>query len=128
MYLVHGHLQSLGLKEYAKLTEHSCSPYASIIYDCVNAHTFLNCPTKRWKNVQNCNLAKSFAEQCNPMPHVPLPLLWFMTNLKVAKKKKPEKRWDNNLEKHFSCHFEDKFLHEALQCISCYFSFSWFFI
>ncbi|XP_017068820.1 uncharacterized protein LOC108106351 [Drosophila eugracilis] len=69
---VKGHMDSMNIESY-KVLPHGCSPFAGIIYSCVNAETFLNCPSKMWKNERPCNLAKEFAEQCNPLPHVPLP-------------------------------------------------------
>ncbi|XP_054740235.1 uncharacterized protein LOC129245840 [Anastrepha obliqua] len=69
---IKGHLEAVGIKTHAKLPM-GCSPFASLMFSCVNAETFLNCPAKMWKNDHNCNVAKSFAAQCNPLPHVPLP-------------------------------------------------------
>ncbi|KAH8254500.1 hypothetical protein KR032_010468 [Drosophila birchii] len=69
---VRSHMKSLNIESY-KVLPHGCSPFAGIIYSCVNAETFLKCPPKMWKNERPCNLAKEFAEQCNPLPHVPLP-------------------------------------------------------
>lgn len=70
---VHGHLRTARLEGY-KVLPQGCSPYAAMIYSCVNAETFLNCPTKMWKLDQPCQVAKQFAQQCNPLPHVPLPM------------------------------------------------------
>ncbi|KAH8285222.1 hypothetical protein KR054_006380 [Drosophila jambulina] len=69
---VKSHMKSANIESY-KVLPHGCSPFAGIIYSCVNAETFLKCPPKMWKNERPCNLAKEFAEQCNPLPHVPLP-------------------------------------------------------
>ncbi|XP_017132968.1 uncharacterized protein LOC108149714 isoform X1 [Drosophila elegans] len=69
---VKGHMKSSNIESY-KVLPHGCSPFAGILYSCVNAETFLNCPPKMWKNEKPCNLAKEFAQQCNPLPHVPLP-------------------------------------------------------
>lgn len=69
---VKNHMKSSNIESY-KVLPHGCSPFAGIIYSCVNAETFLKCPPKMWKNERPCNLAKEFAEQCNPLPHVPLP-------------------------------------------------------
>ncbi|XP_065369023.1 uncharacterized protein Obp50e [Calliphora vicina] len=67
-------MQAKGIKMFSKLTDLGCSPYASMVYGCVNAETFLHCPPEMWQqNESSCNLAKSFAQQCNPLPHVPLP-------------------------------------------------------
>ncbi|XP_037950795.1 uncharacterized protein LOC119681624 [Teleopsis dalmanni] len=71
---IQSHMHAAGIKMYPRLKE-GCTPYASMVYGCVNAETFLNCPAKMWRNERNCNLAKSFALQCNPLPHVPLPLI-----------------------------------------------------
>uniref|UniRef100_A0A034WS89 Odorant-binding protein n=1 Tax=Bactrocera dorsalis TaxID=27457 RepID=A0A034WS89_BACDO len=70
---IKGHMAAVGIKSYAKLPM-GCSPLASMMYSCVNAETFLHCPAKMWKNEEPCNVAKSFAAQCNPLPHVPLPI------------------------------------------------------
>lgn len=70
---VKGHMSAMGIKTYAKLPM-GCSPLASMMYSCVNAETFLHCPAKMWKDEEHCNVAKSFAAQCNPLPHVPLPI------------------------------------------------------
>ncbi|XP_017474729.1 PREDICTED: uncharacterized protein LOC108365249 [Rhagoletis zephyria] len=70
---IKGHMAAMGIKTYAKLPM-GCSPIASIMYSCVNAETFIHCPAKMWKDDQPCNAAKSFAAQCNPLPHVPLPI------------------------------------------------------
>ncbi|XP_051860387.1 uncharacterized protein LOC117566580 [Drosophila albomicans] len=70
---IHGHMKLTNQQSYKVLTQ-GCSPYAAMIYSCVNAETFLNCPTKMWKTDQPCIVAKQFAHQCNPLPHVPLPM------------------------------------------------------
>ncbi|XP_012157857.1 uncharacterized protein LOC101460072 [Ceratitis capitata] len=70
---IKSHMAAVGIKTYAKLPM-GCSPLASMMYSCVNAETFLHCPDKMWKNDEHCNVAKSFAAQCNPLPHVPLPI------------------------------------------------------
>nr|QKN21209.1 odorant-binding protein [Zeugodacus cucurbitae] len=70
---IKGHMAAMGIKTYAELPM-GCSPLASMMYSCVNAETFLHCPAKMWKNEEQCNVAKSFAAQCNPLPHVPLPI------------------------------------------------------
>ncbi|KAI8124732.1 hypothetical protein CVS40_5147 [Lucilia cuprina] len=68
-------MQAKGIKMFSKLTDLGCSPYASMVYGCVNAETFLHCPPEMWQQNENsCNLAKSFAQQCNPLPHVPMPM------------------------------------------------------
>lgn len=72
---VHGHLKSANLESY-KVLPQGCSPYAAMLYSCVNAETFLNCPAKLWKSDEKCLVAKEFAQQCNPLPHVPLPMSW----------------------------------------------------
>ncbi|XP_023172725.1 uncharacterized protein LOC111600702 [Drosophila hydei] len=69
---IHGHLKSANLEGY-KVLPQGCSPYAAMLYSCVNAETFLNCPAKLWKSDEQCLVAKQFAQQCNPLPHVPLP-------------------------------------------------------
>ncbi|KAH8401631.1 hypothetical protein KR009_006931 [Drosophila setifemur] len=69
---IKGHMNSAHIEMY-KVLPHGCSPFAGMVYSCVNAETFLNCPPRMWKNERPCNMAKEFAEQCNPLPHVPLP-------------------------------------------------------
>ncbi|XP_067633883.1 uncharacterized protein [Eurosta solidaginis] len=73
LYNIKGHMKTAGIEMFAKLPI-GCSPFASMMYGCVNAESFLHCPVKMWKNDYNCNMAKSFAQQCNPLPHVPLPM------------------------------------------------------
>ncbi|XP_075167972.1 odorant-binding protein 50e [Haematobia irritans] len=68
-------MQTQGIKTYPKIEGLGCSPYASMIYGCVNAETFLHCPQEMWQNEESCNTAKNFALQCNPLPHVPLPTM-----------------------------------------------------
>lgn len=68
-------MQAKGIKSYPKIEGLGCSPYASMVYGCVNAETFLHCPPEMWQNESSCNLAKSFAQQCNPLPHVPMPMI-----------------------------------------------------
>ncbi|XP_030388490.1 uncharacterized protein LOC115634742 [Scaptodrosophila lebanonensis] len=70
---IKGHMKKANIEAYNVLP-HGCSPFASMIYSCVNAETFLHCPAKMWKSDRNCLIAKQFAEQCNPLPHVPLPM------------------------------------------------------
>ncbi|SPP74743.1 Hypothetical predicted protein [Drosophila guanche] len=69
---IKGHMIASNIEAY-KVLPHGCSPFAGMLYSCVNAETFLNCPARMWKNEQTCNQAKEFATQCNPLPHVPLP-------------------------------------------------------
>ncbi|XP_022225123.2 uncharacterized protein LOC111075908 [Drosophila obscura] len=69
---IKSHMKSASIAAY-KVLPHGCSPFAGMLYSCVNAETFLNCPARMWKNERPCNQAKEFAAQCNPLPHVPLP-------------------------------------------------------
>ncbi|XP_023030552.2 uncharacterized protein LOC6640041 [Drosophila willistoni] len=69
---IEGHQRSLNINSY-KVLPQGCSPFAGMLYSCVNAETFLNCPAQMWKTERQCQVAKEFAHQCNPMPHVPLP-------------------------------------------------------
>ncbi|XP_061394603.1 uncharacterized protein LOC133330147 [Musca vetustissima] len=68
-------MQAKGIKSYPKIDGLGCSPYASMVYGCVNAETFLHCPPEMWQDDSSCNVAKNFALQCNPLPHVPLPMI-----------------------------------------------------
>ncbi|XP_002138338.3 uncharacterized protein Obp50e [Drosophila pseudoobscura] len=69
---IKSHMKAANIEAY-KVLPHGCSPFAGMVYSCVNAETFLNCPPRMWKNERPCNQAKEFATQCNPLPHVPLP-------------------------------------------------------
>ncbi|XP_002016073.2 uncharacterized protein LOC6590224 [Drosophila persimilis] len=69
---IKSHMKAANIEAY-KVLPHGCSPFAGMVYSCVNAETFLNCPPRMWKNERPCNQAKEFAAQCNPLPHVPLP-------------------------------------------------------
>ncbi|KAM7346247.1 odorant-binding protein 50e isoform 2-T2 [Cochliomyia hominivorax] len=69
-------MQAKGIKMFSKLSDLDCSPYTSMVYGCVNAETFLHCPPEMWQqNESSCNLARKFAQQCNPLPHVPIPVI-----------------------------------------------------
>lgn len=70
---VKGIMQAKGIQTFPKIDGLGCSPYASMVYGCVNAETFLHCPPEMWLDERLCNLAKQFAQQCNPLPHVPMP-------------------------------------------------------
>ncbi|ALC42537.1 Obp50e, partial [Drosophila busckii] len=70
---IHGHMRASKLDAY-KVLPQGCSPYAAMLYSCVNAETFMHCPAKLWKSDNQCRVAKEYAEQCNPLPHVPLPM------------------------------------------------------
>lgn len=69
---VHEHMRSSHVGSY-KVQPQGCSPYAAMVYSCVNAEIFLNCPAKMWKSREQCQEARKYALLCNPLPHVPLP-------------------------------------------------------